>query len=137
MSGSRRRVFFLLAAIASFFVWRQCNRTYGHMLPIHAEVVTSTATKLCALARSERGVPREGFGEFTYPAQRARQFLASYSDENARESHRAFTALLVEYEALLKVANSQTAPGSRDEIDRLCAAIDTAAGQVRDAVAHE
>lgn len=106
-----RRLGIILGLVLSVFVWQRCTRTYTRMLPIHLEVLTYTAQKLCAVAASPRGLRAEGIAEYTYPSQRAHEFLARFPDDKGRTSYEKLVRFLEEYDALVRDADASRAVG--------------------------
>jgi hypothetical protein len=78
------------------------SRRYPRLMETHLEVLGLYASKLESLARDERTVPAQDWGEFTYPLTRARDFArvarAHYPE---RASLQSFEAALEAYAALV------------------------------------
>src|SRR5512135_3574356 len=62
-------------------------RSDATILSVHLDVLTQTAAKLCSLVEARRGPTTEGMAEYTYPAQRGREFLHKFSSSSGRRSY--------------------------------------------------
>jgi hypothetical protein len=97
--------------LAAFFGIRQYQLSYARVLPVHLEVLTYTAAKLCTLIASGRGLSTEGMAEYVYPARRGRDFLARYAGSRERPSYGKLQLLLDDYEGLVRDADAARASG--------------------------
>ena len=77
-------------------------RSYATILSVHLDVLTQTAAKLCSVVESARGPTTEGMAEYTYPAQRGREFLHQFSNYSGRRSYQQFGVYLDRYEAMVR-----------------------------------
>ena len=94
----RRHLGLLVCVSLSACLWR----SYVEILTVHLTVLTQMADKLGSLAEAGHAPTAADMAEFTYPAQRGRQFLRQFSRYADRQSYRGFTQFLDRYEVLLK-----------------------------------
>ena len=126
-----RRLALLSALVCSGCLWRG----YATILSVHVDVLTQMATKLCSVIEAGRGPTAEGMAEYTYPAQRGREFLRQFSGYQSRRSYQEFGTFLERYEAMVRDVDAARAQGrawstvlrpvqaQRDGLQMLAAAI--------------
>jgi len=86
-------------------------RGYATILSVHLDVLTQTASKLCAVVEAGRGPSAEAMAEYVYPAQRGRQFLSQFSRYEARPSYQQFRTFLDDYERMVREVDAERAAG--------------------------
>jgi hypothetical protein len=98
-----------------------CWSSYAQRAAVHAELLGSMTAKLISLVESGRPPALERMGEYVYPAQRAEEFLHSYSGYSEYVSYRALKELTARYRALVQRVDAGRAAGVdwRAEIDAL------------------
>lgn len=102
-----------LAAVGALLVLTGCYWSrYSELMETHLVLLDQYGSKLDFLARTERGVPMEEWGEFVYPLDRASDFARiaarRYPD---RESLRQFRIVLGQYGALVEDPMFLSRPG--------------------------
>ncbi len=90
-----------LALGVSACLWRG----YDKIINVHLDVLTHMAVKLVLVVESGR-LGSEGMAEYSYPAERARQFLQQFDDKHDRPSHQEMAKLLDRYEAFVKAVDA-------------------------------
>lgn len=104
----------LCVLLLSSCLWRG----YSTIAAVHVDVLTQMATKLCSIVESGRRLKAEDMAEYTYPAQRAREFLRQFASYHTRHSYQQFTALLDRYEALVRQVDAARAlPNGYAQLD--------------------
>ena len=86
-------------------------RSYATILSVHLDVLTQTAAKLCSVVEAARGPTAEGMAEYTYPAQRGREFLRQFGSYRDRRSYQQFSVYLDRYEAMVRDVDATRAQG--------------------------
>ncbi len=103
----RRLVVVTLCVWAAACLWR----SYATILSVHLDVLAQTAAKLCSVVEAKRGPTAEGMAEYTYPAQRGREFLHQFSNYSGRRSYQQFAVYLDRYEAMVRDVDATRAQG--------------------------
>jgi len=98
--------------IALAFLLTSCWSGYAGRASVHAEVLTSMATKLVGVIEAGRPPKMEDMGEYVYPAKRAREFLESYDSHADYQSYRQLNDLIARYEALVQRVDADRAAGT-------------------------
>jgi hypothetical protein len=88
-----------------------CWSGYAGRASVHAELLASMASKLVSMVDAGRPLAVERMGEYVYPAQRARQFLQSYSGYAELDSHRRLSEMTARYETLIRQVDAARARG--------------------------
>jgi len=86
-------------------------RGYATIMGVHLDVLTQMATKLCSVIEAGAGPTAEAMAEYTYPAQRGREFLRQFGGYDARPSYQEFGRFLDGYEAMVRTADAARAQG--------------------------
>ena len=133
-----RTVALVLLAVEAGCLWRG----YATILSVHLDVLTQTASKLCAVVEARRGPSAEAMAEYVYPAQRGRQFLSQFSRYEARPSYQQFRTFLDDYERMVREVDADRAAGRAGPaiLLRLTAerdALEQAAAEIRSALKQE
>ncbi len=97
-SMSRRVVLLLTLSVLSACVWR----SYESIVEVHLTVLLQMTDKMCGMGEDGRAPAAADMVEFTYPAQRGRQFLRQFQRYADRSSYKDFGEFLDHYEAMLK-----------------------------------
>ena len=128
---SRRLVLLGVLVVCTGCLWRG----YATIMSVHLDVLTQMAAKLCSVVEAGRGPTAEGMAEYTYPAQRGREFLRQFSRYKAQRSYQEFGTFLGRYEAMVHDVDAARAEGrdwrmvspalqaQRDRLLQLAAAI--------------
>ncbi|HVN87776.1 MAG TPA: hypothetical protein VMW17_23305 [Candidatus Binatia bacterium] len=94
----RRIVVVLAGAFLSACLWR----SYESILEVHVTLLLQMTDKLAAMSDSGRTPTAADIVEFTYPAQRGRDFLRAFRRSSDRPSYQSFGKFLDHYETMLQ-----------------------------------
>lgn len=100
-----------LLVLLSLFGLTGCWSGYATRAGIHAELLSSMATKLVSLVDAGRPPAVEGMGEYVYPAKRAAEFLQRYDGYAEYGSYQTLKQMLDRYEALVRRVDAGRAAG--------------------------
>jgi hypothetical protein len=111
---------------------------YPELMETHLVLLEQYAAKLDSLARTEDGVPLEGWAEFTYPLERARDFARIAARRYAgRASLQSFRVVLDRYAALVDEPAFLLRPGAVATIGTRRAELERAVAKTREDLARE
>jgi hypothetical protein len=105
----------IVVLCVSSCIWR----SYGKILDVHLDVLTQTAAKLCAVVEAGRPLHTEDMAEYTYPSQRAREFLRQFSSYRERRSYQQLSALLDRYDVLVQGVDAARAQQQVPDLQHL------------------
>jgi hypothetical protein len=133
-----RPALLVLIALSSACLWR----SYGEVLRVHLEVLSSFTDKAIANAASGQRPTSADVTELTYPLQRARQFAYQYRGYAERGSYARFGVALDRYQTLVDAIDAARGDAARWDAERTllpaqAAAFRQAAEDVRTALANE
>lgn len=116
-------------------------RSYGAIMTVHLDVLTSMVAKTVDNAASGHRPTSNDVTELTYPLQRGQQFVQQFESYRERESYRQFLVLLERYEAFVQSIDAARADPARWEalqasLPASAAALQETATQVRAALAR-
>ncbi|HUI28103.1 MAG TPA: hypothetical protein VL403_18625 [Candidatus Kryptonia bacterium] len=95
---SRRSVGLLATVLLCGCLWR----SYESILDVHLTVLLQMTDKLHGMADSGHTPTAADMVEFSYPAQRGREFLRAFRSSSDRPSYQRFGEFLDRYEAMVK-----------------------------------
>lgn len=111
------------------------SRRYPGLVERHLEVLGLYADKIEALAQDEQTVPAQDWGEFTYPLERAREFVrVAESRDPGRASLPAFREAVDAYGALVADPAVLSAPDAAAVVGERVGRFRVAAGAARAAL---
>lgn len=110
-----RHVALLLFLCMPCCIWR----SYGNILNVHLDVLTQTAAKLCAVVESGKPLRTEDMAEYTYPSQRAREFLRQFGRYRERRSYQQLSTLLDRYDVLVQAVDAARAQQHVPDLQQL------------------
>ncbi len=88
-----------------------CWGGYASRAGIHAELLTSMASKLVSLVEAGRPPAIESMGEYIYPARRAEEFLEGYASYAEYTSYQTLKQMVSRYQGLVRRIDAGRAAG--------------------------
>jgi hypothetical protein len=109
-----RIVLVLLLLSVSSCLWR----SYGEVMRVHLDVLSSLADKAAANVQDGRRPASNDVTELSYPLQRGRQFVYQYRSYDDRASYRLFVAALDRYQAFVEAIDGARGDEARWTAER-------------------